>query len=599
MENLHLDNSMDIISQIKTEIIDYRDGLVKITDNYSFSQHHLVKQIYNLANNIYPSGPLDTQGNYKYWFDIITPRINDETKNIDLDTKDISLFSEQKNDRMRTFFANALFREWMKETQQGVSLNEDIEESTGWGNMLLKKIKGDYLKLDFTKTIFTNPKAKSVNQTAVIEQHHLTNSELREKKGVYDDDRVDAVLASRSGKSFFDEFQDDEEIKDKKIPVYEIFERNGDVSLLELNNLRAGMGLEVVRNADDENTFVLAKIVLSLVASVEGEEDNSTVMYAQEIDSMDDIYKEYHRGRYSGRWFRKGFYESLMDIQIRCNDIGNEIARALEFGGKQIYTSGESSVYENVLTDMMRGDIIHSKDLKRVDMTVPEVGHYLAEWNHLMVLADRIANSSEVVQGGDLPSGTPFKLGALLNQNSNKFYVFIRQKLALSFKSVFDDWILPDLLKDFSAKDVVRITGDKDYLEEYYKMLVDNWYAANLILFEPHGMQEAQLIKAMKLETIGTNKEELASLQKGYWEGFEARVDFNIVGESTTIDTDVENTSSLLALEADPARRQFLLDVMWGKMGIDTTKLPKAAPIEGPLETPSGQPKPELTPQTA
>ena len=109
---------MQLIATIRTEIQNYRDGLVKITDTYYFSQYNLTKRIFNLANKIYPTGNIDSQGNYKYWFDIITPRINDETKNIDFDTSDIKLYSKMPNDATRVFLANCLLQEWLKETKK-------------------------------------------------------------------------------------------------------------------------------------------------------------------------------------------------------------------------------------------------------------------------------------------------------------------------------------------------------------------------------------------------------------------------------------------------------------------------------------------------
>ncbi len=591
---------MELVAQIRTEIDNYRNGQVRITDSYYFSQHKLVKRIYNLANKIYPSGNIDSQGNLKYWYDVITPRINDETKNIDFDTKDISLYSEIGNDQTRTFLANCLLREWMRETKQGVSLNEDIEECTGWGNALWKKTKGGKVKLDFIDTYVINQKAKTVEDTPVIERHCLTQAQLREKRGTYDDDALSGVIETRSGKSYGD-VNDDRVSNENDVPVYELFERNGEVCLRDLNDAREKMGLNVIRKETDAETYVLAKVVVSLCGGGK-QGDESPVLYAEEIKDMKDVYKEYHRGRYNGRWFREGFYEMLADIQIRANELGNEIARALEFGGKQIFSSSDPMAYKNVLTDMLRGDIIQAKDLKRVDMTVPEIAHYISEWNLLMQNADRITGSNDVTSGEEMPAGTPFRLGAMLNANANKMYGFVREKLALSFKGIYQDWVLPDLLREFKSKDVVRITGDRDYLDEYHRIIVDNWYAANLVTFGPHAEAEAKLIKEAKLEQMRGSREEMVSLEKGYWDGFLARVDINITGESVGLDAEITSRNSLISLETDPGRRNYLLDQIWSRLGIDITKLPKAVP-SGPVRPTAGGggggpgPAPQLSPQ--
>lgn len=559
---------MEISKLVRNEIDSFTDCRVMITDSYSFSQYDLVRKIYNLSNKIYPSGNIDSQGNYKYWFDVIGPRISDETKNIDIDTKDINLHSNMGNDRFRIFLANAVLREWMRETKQGAALNEDVEDSTGWGNVLWKKVRGGKVKLDFISTFVINQRARSVNETPVIEQHILSQSELRDRRGVYDTDAVDDLIESHPNESYISLSSD--VVVDESIPFYEIFERNGEVCLADLNDAMEATGRKVNRRKGDDEKYVLAKVVLAL----HGKDGGGTILYAGRIKSMTDVYREYHRGRYNGRWFREGFYEQLADIQIRANEIGNQIARGMESAGKQLFTTDDPTAYKSVLTDLMNGDIIGVKNLQRVDTRFHEIENYMAEWNNLMKVADRITNAMEIVSGSDTPSAMPFRLGALLNQNANKTYLFVREKLGLAYKEMYEDWILPELLKSIRDTDVIRITGDKDYMDEYRNMVVDNWYAANLLYIGPHTKAEADLIRESKLRELSKSKDEFVSVERDYWSGFTARVEVDITGEAFDVNAEAQTIAQFLALETDPVRRQFLLDSVWTKYRIDTTKLP-------------------------
>jgi len=569
---------MGIVTTVKNEIDSYVSGEVRITDRISFSQYRTVRHISNFANRTYPSGNVDSQGNYKYWFDIISPRIDNETKNIDFDTSDITLYSEMKSDRVRVMLSNALLREWMKETQQGVSLNEDIENCTGWGNMIWKKVKGGKLALDLTDTYVINQKAKTLSESPVIERHLLTSSQLRAKRGIYNEERVDELLKSRGNVSYVEGISDD-----KGIRYYELFERNGEVSVEDYNEARRELGQGEIASNDPENEFILAKSILCLMDGGSG----GKLLFVERLKSMDDIYVEYHRGRYVGRWLRVGFYEMLMDIQIRANEIGNQIARALEYGAIQLFTSSDDSIYRNVLTDLQRGDIVKAKDLRRLDMSMQDISNYIAEWNQLMQTADRLTNSTDIASGEEMPSGMPFKLGNLLNQNSNKLYNFIREKLALSFKSIYENWILPELLKDFGERDVVRITGDSEYLDLYREALIEEWYIRNLVALGPHTSEEAKVLKERKAEQLGKSKEELVRLGRDFWKDYKARVSVNITGESVNINTDIESRNTLLALEPDPIRKSALLDQIYTRLGIDMTKLPKAQPQN--MQVPQGK----------
>ncbi|MCH7535398.1 MAG: PKD domain-containing protein, partial [Bacteroidetes bacterium] len=139
---------------------------------------------------------------------------------------------------------------------------------------------------------------------------------------------------------------------------------------------------------------------------------------------------------------RTGMYEILFDIQTRANEIGNNIARGLEWSSKTIFRSSDPIIAQNILTDMNNGDIIKSKDLQQVQTRMEGFDQLIADWNRIMNIADKLANSFEVVTGESLPSGTPFRLAERLNVNANKLFDFLREKLGIAFQDVIEEWIL-------------------------------------------------------------------------------------------------------------------------------------------------------------
>ena len=150
-------------------------------------------------NQIYPKGKLDSQGNYKYWFDIISPRIDSEVKNIDFDVKDISVYSEGDNDDARIHISGAYLKDWLKQTGQSEELNEIVEEGSAWGNVVLKRLRDTYEISDLRNLFVINQTAFSLNDTPVIERHVMTQSQLREKKGVWD--YIDEAIIACAEKS--------------------------------------------------------------------------------------------------------------------------------------------------------------------------------------------------------------------------------------------------------------------------------------------------------------------------------------------------------------------------------------------------------------
>ena len=306
-----------IFKVIEDEISNYQNEKVQLSDGVSFSQFKLVKRIALYENQQYPKGKIDSQNNYKYWYDIITPRVNDEVKNIDFDRKNIILYSDSFEDRLAIYLSNLQLKNWLTTTGQGEKLNDAVEEFSAWGNVVWKKVKGGYDKMDLKNFYVLNQTAESLKESTVIERHTLSQSDLRAKENIWKN--IDEVIKDCSNKEFSATKDSKESLTTN--PYYEIYERNGEVSKRVLNESK---GLD----GGSEDDYVLAKIIVAGV-SKKGK-GTKYVLYAEELDEMP--YREAHRGRYKGSWFREGMYQILFDCQTRANELGNQIARGLEIG---------------------------------------------------------------------------------------------------------------------------------------------------------------------------------------------------------------------------------------------------------------------------
>ena len=556
-------NNETIFNIIENEIKNYQEEKVQLSDGVSFSQFKLAKRISLYENQQYPKGKIDTQGDYKYWYDIITPRVNDEVKNIDFDTKNILIYSDSFNDRLAIYLSNLQLRDWLKRTGQSEELNDSVEEFSAWGNVVWKKIKNGYERVDLKNFYVINQTAKTLKDSPVIERHQLTQSDLRKKEKVYKN--VNEVIKTCAVKEF-------SATKDSKgflttNPYYEIYERNGEVSRKALNEAQGKSG-------GSEEEFVLAKII---VAGSGGKRTQiKYTLFAEEIDEMP--YREAHRGRYKGKWWREGMYEILFDCQTRANQLGNQIAKGLEWASKTIFRTNDTTFYQNVLTDMRNGDILKARDFAQVDVRMQGLDQLMVDWNRNLQVADRLSNSYEVVQGETLPSNTPFRLGAMLNENANKLFDFLREKLALGFQSLIEDWTLPNLLKELRSRKVIDLTNSEENLKDYYSMVVDAWYNMNLVYLPPHSSEMATTLKEAKLEKIIKNKKALVEIENGFWDNFKPRVKVIITGENVQLAGELESIFSFTQLEADPVRRTALIEMAMAKKNIDISNLPKSPP---------------------
>jgi len=545
-----------MIKKIQNEIDTYKNQSYTMLDGYSFSAYKLLRRIGLYKAQVYPNGKFDSQDNYKYWFEIIRPRVDSEIKNIDYDTKDIELYTDTNGDFIRLLLANVAMKDYLAKSGEADKLNESVEQGSEWGNVVWKEVGKDYKILELNNFMVLNQTAKTLDESDVIEYEMMISSDLRKKKDVWNNEAIDRLL--KSGKADVN----------KSNPEFHIYERNGEVSEKEYYTAKK------INKDGDENKYFLVKVIVGGT-----EKDKPTeILFCDTIDKKP--YKEYHRSTYCGRWLRMGLYEILMDIQTRANEIGNQIARGLEWSSKTIFRSGDRLIAQNIMTDLQNGDIVKSTDLQQVSTRMEGLDQLIADWNRLMSMADSLANSYEVVTGENLPARTAFKLAAQQNMNANKLFTYIRQKLGIAFGEVINDWILPKLLKELDTKEILRLTSDGGVLNQYYETLIESWYVRNLLSFPPHDAEMGINIKMQKLTELLRNKEATVTLEKEMWKDFLPKIRVSITGENYALATEMDTLSSFISLETDGLRRTALIEMAMKKKGINVTSLPKTPPAQ-------------------
>lgn len=548
-----------LFSRIETDISSYLDKKIELSPGVDFSQYELINRIYKFANHDHSVEKINSDLSYNYWFDIISPRVDSEVKNLRFDTKNILLFSQNpRKDFAAVFISNASLKNWLAENGEDLKLKTAVERFSAHGNVGFKRVDGGYELIDDLNTFITNTKAENVDDTDIIERHEMTASQMKRMKA-WDQDKVDTVIKELGNKSFSATPESTEISTTGK--RYEIYEFTGEVSEKEYNQA-IGASEE-----GDENKFFLAKMVVA------GLRKNKTgekyVLFSENLNNkkLSDYYLYAHRGRYEGRFWRVGVYELLFDHQLRANEIGNDLAGGLKWAAKKIFRSKDPKVLQNIRADLDNGDIIITDDLQAIDVRMAGFDQLIADWNRLNTDADRLTNSYEVVRGENAPSGTPFRSQMLADQNAGKLFVMLRQKITLPYKRVFREWVMPELVKGLKGKDVFRFTGEEDVLDQFREIIVDSWYVENLVKIGPHTKETAQAIKEEKLEEIKKVDPPLKNSEQ-IWKGVLPRMYVTITGENSDLADQMQDLMTLVHLEQDPERVAWILDTMYKVRGI-------------------------------
>lgn len=556
-----------LCSRLKEEISNYISQQIEVSEGVFFSQYKLIKRIMKFKNRNLSGSKITDDLRYDYYFDIISPRVDSEVKNLRFDTKNILIFSQNPTkDFPAVFISNARLKDWMMSKGEDDKLKAAVEEFSGNGNIGFKKVPGGYEFIDSLNTYVTNQKAKTVDETDLIERHVMTASQL---KAMTTWDYVDEVIKECGNKTFSATSLSTPVVTTTK--HYEIFEYTGEVSEREFNQAKEIEG-------GDENKFFLAKVIVAgLTHNGKGEK---YIMFAEKLKGkMSDWYLYGHRGRYEGRFWRVGMYELLFDHQVRANEIANDIAQGLEWASKVIFKSANTQILQNIRADMDNGDVVITNDLSQVDVRLHGLSDLIADWNRLMIDADRISNSTEVSRGENAPSGTPFSSIALMNENTGKMYVSLRQKLTLPYRRVFREWVLPELVKDLKGEAIFRITGEDSMIEQFREVLVNSWYLANLVRIGPHTEDIAKQIRFQKLEEVKKSDPVLKNVKEA-WNGVLPRMFVTITGENSDAADNVQDMVNLLSLEKDPNRINWMLDKIYAIRNIPVPPREIAQPQE-------------------
>lgn len=570
----------ELFKRIENEIEGYLTNKVEISPEVFFSQYQLIKRLYKFKNKDLNKGSkINPDLSYDYYFDIISPRCDSEVKNLRFDTKNIMVFSiNPRKDFAAVYISNTQLKTWMAENGEDDKLKAAVEEFTANGNIIFKKVTGGYEKVDPLNMVITNIKAETIEDTAIIERHEMSASQLLRMK---DWEHVDDVI-EHCGNKFFQATEKTTE-SETTSKIYEIHEYTGEVSEKEFLALTGD-------ERGDENTYFLAKVIVAGLSK--GNASQKFTLFAEKLgekETMSDYYIDAHRGAYKGRFWREGMYEILFDHQIRANEIGNQLAAGLEWASKVFFQSSDSQVLANIRADMENGDVIIAKDLAQVNVRMQSLDQLIADWNRLNSDADKLANSFEVVRGDSPPSGTPFRMGVLMDQNAGKLFVLLRQKISMPYKRVFREWVLPEMIKKLKGEEIFRLVGDADIIDQFRQIAVESWYVLNLVQIGPHTKEQAKALKQEKIDDL-RNSDPTIENAKEIWTGVLPRLLVTITGENSDIQDQVQDLVNLVGLEIDPDRIAWILDTIYKSRNIP---IPPAKEQE-PAENMTAQQNPEV-----
>lgn len=434
----------------------YTQGNTHLGKYVNWSMAETIERIDAYLNSKHTSGPEDSLGRLKPFFNIVTAAVNVWYRATDLDRKDIRFVPTKSSSVVLAFVANVILQNWMNKYRFGQFLNQWGRALARYGSAVVKFVEIDG-KLVPSVIPWNRFIADPVQFDAIprIEKFYLTLAQLR-KHPLYDQDAVDALLSAKQARETIDGMQ-----KDNANDFVELYEVHGELDERLLDK-------EPREIPDKDIKYRQQMHVISYVEGEKAGEYEDFCLYKGK--EAKDPYMITHLIEEDGRTLSIGAVEYLFDAQWMQNHTAKNMKDTLDIASKLIFqTADPRYMGRNVLNAIETGDIfIHedNKPLTRVANDKPDITALQNFGTMWQSMARELTSTPDAMRGNTMPSGTPYSLGAVLQQQAGSLFEIMTENKGLSVEDMCRFHIIPHIKKSLKNKEeIVAILDDAGITE--------------------------------------------------------------------------------------------------------------------------------------
>lgn len=546
------------------------DTSINLTDGLPFKQKDLIKQIEFYSNSKYLGGQKDELGRDKPFYNILNAMCDVENAAKDIDTKDITATSDDGNHFTEAFIMSKDIYQWMKEADFAKTLNDIRDTHSRYGSVLVKKcmeededgVKTLEIELPAWKNVITDQ--VEIENQPIVEVHYMTASELLSKTEWKNVDEV-AEKLMKEGST-------------KRIPVFEVR------GMFPVSYFKELEGKKPTKK--DEKTFTYQ---LYYIAGQYSPQQSQTTISNQSItlgsiplyweNDTEKVYKYLARKPKAGRAFGVGVLEEGTEAQVWTNDAILKQRDAMEHTTKVIgQTASKKLRGRNLLTEVDNGAILEHEDGKPITPLnmLPSGGlnQYQNLLNQWYQQFERATSAYSAQRGEEPQSGTPFRLQALVLQQSNSVFSNLQEDLGIFITEIFEDWIMPFLAKKLNTEHILAHDFSPEELKELDKNFATfhaNEMAKEMILSGEIVSAEdyAQFMETATTHIGQTKSTRFLQIPKDYYKGFKAKITVNVTGEQRNKAAVMESLLNIMtvyvknpAIAQDPVLMQLFMKIV-------------------------------------
>ena len=549
----------NIFAQVRQETDDFVNNYIEVVPGYSFSQYQTIKRIHLYSNDRFENGQT-YMGRDKIFFNICNNPTEVAATLLDFDTKNIKAYSRAPQSYDKLFLFNKELEYYLKENDFATTLNDLAVDVARYGSAVLQKTSKGIKSVDLRKLVL-DPTVKRINDSRFISiQHELTNSDLREmaKKNRWDMKAVEDVIAkfgdSKPANSYldaagttFNQIRSSDYIK--------ITERYGEVPEEWLKGREAKDNSKMVRSI-----FIIAG------ADQTAKDSKGTIIGEEGVVLFKSPwYKRYpfmdfHYTKTRGRWLGIGVVEKLFPIQIRFNELKNQLRFAMELSSKRIFQTRDRTAYNNLLTDIDNGQILLTKsEITPVANEERNLAAFNVEEGAYYKQAQDLTFAYEAVRG-DLGSNTTATAATIATQRGGSVFEFKKENIGNDLRNFFNDFVKDDVIKSITPKHILVFSGNTEELnifDDKFAQAKANKYFVQKLLKTGEAPTDLDM-EAFKLNVTLNLKRGVIDrqvlIEEDYFADSDIWLDFNFTNEAFDVNAMFNGSNSvLIALAQNPA----------------------------------------------
>lgn len=234
----------------------------------------------------------------------------------------------------------------------------------------------------------------------------------------------------------------------------------------------------VVENVPDTEDWILVQAILipdEQEQKKAGKFTSGRIVWMEMVDEDSWPLDECHTERIDGRWLGRGEIEKQLENQIARNLTANLRRRGLLWATKKIYQSSDEEVQSQLLMEVKDGEVVYVKPngtISQVNTQSQQLNEFTSDEASWKENSQQNAFAFNIATGENMPSGTSFSLGVVLDKAVSSHFTAVRNRFSNYLKRDFFNQLIEVFKEEYAEEHERPINMSSDDIEAFRDSVV-------------------------------------------------------------------------------------------------------------------------------